>query len=196
MTAAVAGILVGGKARRMGGIPKGLLAIEPGRCIVQHLAAVCMGAGLRRVLVGNRGEYDRLGLERIEDAPPSAGPLSGLVALLRWTGGGWAVLLACDMPFLSPDLVGRLVVATTSTPAAIVAPRRDDSGVWEPLFAAYRVDRVLPIAERRLAQGHRSMQCLIAELGAQVLPLSRREWPSLADWDCAADCQRSAPRPS
>jgi molybdopterin-guanine dinucleotide biosynthesis protein A len=111
----------------------------------------------------------------IDDDPPGVGPVGGLVALLR---EGPAVVVACDMPFVTDALLRRLVAAPVQAP--IVAPRRD--GRWEPLFARYDVS-VLPFARSRIAHGQLGLQGLLDEGGAAELPMEANEWAELADWD-------------
>jgi molybdenum cofactor guanylyltransferase len=183
------GIFVGGASRRMNGQPKGLLAAPDGRPIVERWRALCDAVGLRCVLVGDATAYAALGLASVADARADAGPLGGLVGLLRATTSDDVVALACDMPFVSAALLERLAFSERDAPA--LAPVRD--GRFEPLFARYRRANVLPLAERQLASalaGDRSLQPLLRAAGARPLVLDDAEWASLADWDAPADVTR------
>jgi len=179
----VVGLFVGGAARRMGGAPKGLLTAPGGETIVERWRTLCGTVGLRCFLVGEADAYARLGIERIADARPGAGPLGGLVGLLRAQPTAPVVAVACDMPFVTEALLRRLAFSTST--AAALAPWRDD--LFEPLFARYDPTRVLPLAERQLAGDDLSMQRLLRGAGAERLPLSSDEWPLLADWDEPSD---------
>ncbi len=177
------GLFVGGAARRMGGTPKGLLAAPGGETIVERWRALCGTVGLRCFLVGEADAYARLGIERVADARPGAGPLGGLVGLLRAQPAAPVVAVACDMPFVTEPLLRRLAFSTSI--AAALAPWRDE--LFEPLFARYDPARVLPLAERQLAGDDLSMQRLLRSADAERFPLSPDEWPLLADWDNPAD---------
>lgn len=179
---AVAGVLVGGQATRMGGRAKGLLAAPDGRPIVERWVQILQSVGAQVVLVGASEAYAHLGLERLEDDPPGIGPLGGLVALLRRAGLASALAIACDMPHVSRALVERLVEAPA---APIVAPRRD--GRWEPLFARYDAPRVLPVALARVAARAHALQGLLDAAGAAELPVSAAEMRELGDWDSPED---------
>jgi molybdopterin-guanine dinucleotide biosynthesis protein A len=185
-----AGIFVGGAASRMGGRPKGLLPSPEGAPIVDRLAAILASLGLGVVLVGDAGPYERLGLERIADEPVGIGPLGGLVALLRRAGSSRALALACDMPFVSREIVERLCVTPAAAP--ILAPVR--RGRWEPLCARYDAARVLPLAISQADAGVHSLQRLLVRAGAAPMPLSEREESELDDWDSPEDlgARRSA----
>jgi len=163
----------------MGGQPKGLLRAPSGEPIVERWRTLAGSVGLSSVLVGNAAAYAHFGMEAIADELPGAGPLGGLVALLRSRPEDQIVAVACDMPHVTAGLLNRL--AFSETDAAVLAPWRD--GRYEPLFARYDRVRVCPLATQRLAGADRSLQKLLRAAGTQVLPLSEEEWPLLADWD-------------
>jgi molybdenum cofactor guanylyltransferase len=182
------GLFVGGAARRMGGAAKGLLPAPGGETIVERWRALCGTVELRCVLVGEADAYAGLEIERIADARPGAGPLGGLVGLLRAQPAAPVVAVACDMPYVTEALLRRLAFSTSV--AAALAPWRND--LFEPLFARYDPARVLPLAERQLAGHDLSMQRLLREAGAERFPLSAEEWPLLADWDEPGDLPSSS----
>ena len=180
----VAGIFVGGAGARMGGMAKGLLVSPGGETLIERWRAVLTEAGVGPVLlVGRHPAYAAVaGLEALDDEPPGIGPLGGLVALLRRAGEGTALALACDMPFVSRELVERLVAAP---PAPVVAPRRE--GRWEPLCARYDAPRVLPLAMRAAAGPRHGLGRVLDAAGAVELPLAPGEAAQLDDWDSPAD---------
>lgn len=178
----VAGIFVGGAARRMGGAPKGML-LSGGVPIAERLRDLAARAALEVVLVGENDAYRPLGVPAIADAQQGAGPLGGLVALLRYAEGRVAVALACDLPFVTEGLLERLI---SSEPLAVaVAPRTTHH--WEPLFARYDARRCLPAATRALAAGRHALQPLLDEVGASPLLLSEAERTAMTDWDSPED---------
>jgi molybdopterin-guanine dinucleotide biosynthesis protein A len=179
----VGGIFIGGRGRRMGGVPKGLLLTPSGETMVARWRRLFGELGIAAVLVGSHEAYADVDLENIEDDPPGAGPLGGLVALLTRAGKGRAVAVACDMPFVTLDLLGKLLVA--ESPAPVVAPYHD--GLWEPLFARYDAARVIARARQRASSGEHSLQGLLDELGAAPLPLVDDELRELRDWDRPED---------
>jgi molybdenum cofactor guanylyltransferase len=173
------GIFVGGASSRMGGRPKGLLRAPDGESIVQRWRSLAKAVGLPSVLVGSAGAYTHLGIETVDDDLAGAGPLGGLVGLLKSRPEIQVVAVACDMPYVTADLLKRLAFCPLDAP--VIAPWRD--GRYEPLLARYERARVLPFAERQLVGGDRSLQKLLRDAGAQGLPMSEDEWPLLADWD-------------
>ena len=178
-----AGIFVGGRGARMGGAAKGMLATESGETLVGRWQRLFAELGMRAVLVGRHEAYEGLGMTTIADDPPGIGPLGGLIALLKAAGDGRAVAVACDMPFVSIELLRRLVAHPPGAP--IVAAKRED--LWEPLFARYDAARVLATAETRARAGEHSLQGLLAELQAESLPIDSAEASELRDWDRPED---------
>lgn len=181
----VAGIFVGGASRRMGGTPKGLLLLPSGRTIIDALADAARAAGLEVVLVGRHPAYAALPFPVLDDAPGTAGPLAGLVALLTYAGARTCVALACDAPFVTTPLLQRLLDAP---PAIAVAPR--GSRGWEPFCARYASADALPVLARLHAEGHSRLQTILDALPATELPLSEGDAHALRDWDTPEDIRR------
>jgi len=183
------GLFVGGKARRFGGIAKGWLQTPEGTSIVERTIALSRQAlpDAPLVLVGDASAYEKLGLEAIADAPPGIGPLGGLSALLTESerrGSRTALALACDMPFLSAELIRRLCEHAPEAP--VLAPRPPGQP-WYALTARYAVG-VLPVFRAMIAEGEHKLQRLFERVpGAAVLPLSEAELGALVDWDTPAD---------
>jgi molybdopterin-guanine dinucleotide biosynthesis protein A len=183
MSVNVVGVFVGGKSRRMGGFPKGLLTFE-GVTIVERTIRLARTIASDVVLVGARPEYASLGCSMLPDARPDVGPLGGLVALLEHAKRGVAIGVACDMPRLTESLLSRLADCEPGA-SPILAPR--DGGRWSALFARYDAARVVPIARRRLAESDTSLQALFEELGTAELLLDDEERRNLSDWDTPDD---------
>jgi molybdenum cofactor guanylyltransferase len=187
----VIGIFVGGQGRRMGGVAKGNLVHE-GRSILERTLEACHGLASHGrspsvYLVGESSAYVAPGVLRLLDDPPGVGPMGGLRALLRAAArqNVPALALAGDLPFLTSPLLGRL--CSEAGEAAALAPCAD--GRWEPLFARYRPEWLLPELDAALAGGQRSLQTLFRRLGARAVPLSLSvpEWQELRDWDSPSD---------
>lgn len=182
------GIFVGGEGRRMGGLAKGLLETQSGESVVERLVRIAREAlgDVDVVLVGRAEKYAALGLESLADEPAGIGPVGGLGALLSEgsrRGAPYVLALACDMPFVSPELLAELA----RTEGAAVAPVRDEK--WEPLCARYEPSRAREALERVLASGRRSLWAVLDELGAEALEL-RVAPAELEDWDEPGDLER------
>jgi molybdopterin-guanine dinucleotide biosynthesis protein A len=145
----VSGVIqAGGQSTRMGGEPKALLEVN-GRRIIERVVAAIDGVVDDVLVVTNTPElYRFLGLPMVPDAHPGGGSLGGTYSGLRAATGDAAFTVACDMPFLSPD-VARLVVERAAL-ADVVIPRVGDQ--LETMHASYR-KTCLPHMEAQLRGG-------------------------------------------
>lgn len=180
----VAGIFVGGRSSRMGGRPKGLLEVSPGMTLVDRWRGIFEHLAIPVVLVGEHQAYAHLGLPVLADEL-HAGPLGGLLALLSHAEDRLAIAVACDMPFVSEALVGRLASLPRTAAAPAIAGRR--GGFWEPFFARYDARIVLPVARAEAAASRMTLKGLLAAVNAEELVLTDAEAAELDDWDTPED---------
>ncbi len=175
-----AAIIAGGRARRLGGVPKPFLRVD-GRTIAERQLAVLRPLFGRLWAVvaepGDAAPWDELGVPALTDAVSGAGPLGGVAAALAAVPPeAFVVCVAGDLPFLSPDLLAALRDAPPDAPA--VAPRV--AGRAEPLCARYAA-RLLPDIRARLAGGRLALHRLLEEAERPVW----LEGPALAALDRA-----------
>lgn len=114
MTAPHGVILAGGRATRMGGGDKGLLALGDQRVIdhvIARLRPQCDALALSAN--GDAARFAEFDLPVLPDSmADNPGPLAGVLAGLDWAAMQGAVCIvtaAADTPFFPPDLVARLV---------------------------------------------------------------------------------------
>ncbi len=177
-------VLAGGAGRRLGGRDKAMLDVGDGRPLlsrVLHRLAPWPGpvmvsvhattdrARLAAVLTANR--VDTL----VTDAPleaddaragPLAGLLAGLEAAARDPAVRWLVTVPTDLPFVSPDLLGRLWRArvTAAAPGACAV----SGGRRQSLVALWPVSRAGDLRTAMRTEGVRRVgdwaaRCDLAE---------------------------------
>ncbi len=126
-------IQAGGRSTRMGGEPKALMDLG-GKRIVERIVDVLGSVLSDLLIVTNTPElYAFLGLPMVPDVFPDHGSLGGIYSGLKAANGEAAFTVACDMPFLKPEVV-RLVVSRAGK-ADVVIPRVGDQ--YETLHALY-----------------------------------------------------------
>ncbi len=141
-------IQAGGRSTRMGGRPKALLELG-GRRIIERVVDAVAPSVSDLIIVTNTPElYAFLGLSMVADVYPDGGSLGGIYSGLKAAAGEAAFTVACDMPFLHPEVV-RLVVERAES-GDVVIPRV--GGQLETLHAAY-AKSCLPHIEERLVAG-------------------------------------------
>ena len=140
-------IQAGGKSTRMGGEPKALMTVGGKRIIERVIEAVAPAVGDLLIVTNTPELYAFLGLPMVSDVYSDSGSLGGIYSGLKAATAASAFTVACDMPFLHPDIV-RLVVARASD-GDVVIPRAGDQ--LQTLHAVYAKACLAPIETRLLA---------------------------------------------
>ena len=168
----VVAILCGGRSRRMGGRAKATLPLAGTTvldCVLRSTAALELPCLL---VVENSPEdivltaaLSATGVPQARDRWPDSGPLAGLEAAFVATDAQRVLLLACDLPFLTPDFLMWLLAQAENDSAVPV----DGSGRLQPLCAVFqatcrpRLLEALNARELRLQEFARS-------IGSRLLP--------------------------
>jgi len=134
-------ILAGGKARRMGGIDKGLVSINDRPMIAWVIDA--LRPQVAEVLINanrNHDRYAEFGCPVVADGDRDfRGPLAGFESGMRSARTPYIVVVPCDSPLICDDLVSRLHAAVSGERARIAVAH--DGQRLQPVFAM--LDRTL-----------------------------------------------------
>lgn len=129
------------------------------------------------------GPYANAGIPVLPDESPGLGPLGGLATALRRCSSEWLLVLAVDMPGMTPEFLRTLVDESERTAAGIVpcvaklvglgAGISPSSGAaegrtLEPLAAVYP-RAALALADECLRSGKRKLEVFVHALEAQGL---------------------------
>jgi len=167
-------IQAGGKSIRMGGAPKALVPLG-GRSIIERVVdAVRAVTGDVLIVTNTPALYAHLGLPMVPDVFPDHGSLGGIYSGLAAAPGDAAFTVACDMPFLSVEVVR--LVASRAAEADVVIPQI--AGQWETLHACYAKACLGPI-ERRLRSGRLKVISFFDEV--RVLAITEAQIARLCD---------------
>ena len=140
-------ILVGGKSRRYGQ-NKALVNIN-GVPLIKKVLGVLENLFPSIILVTNTPDtYSFLNLPMFEDKIKGLGPLGGIFTGLNVISEKAGFFVACDMPFLNPDLIR--YQATVRQGYDVVVPTL--SGQFEALHALY-TQNCLPGIEQMIHAG-------------------------------------------
>ncbi len=129
-------LLIGGKSSRMGQ-PKHLITGVTGQTWVEHTVEL-LGPYVAEVVLSGKGDVPESlsQLKRIADLPEVAGPLTGILAAMRWQPNCCWLLIACDMPNITKEALEWLL-ASRSPDSYGTVPRLAEDGFVEPLLALY-----------------------------------------------------------
>jgi len=164
-------ILVGGKSTRMGE-DKAALSFD-GRTSIQRTAAEMAPVTSRVRLVGARQDQGRSPLENVPDIHRHWGALGGIHAALIACRSPWALVVACDLPFLTTELFGRLESLRADPLDAIVPVQPDERP--QPLCAIYRRDTCLSHAERLIEREEHTPRVLLAAVNTRWVQFAELE---------------------
>jgi molybdenum cofactor guanylyltransferase len=175
-------VLAGGQSRRMGK-PKAALTIG-GEPLLGRVARLLLLAVPKVVVVGPP-EVCRLvpDLAVLQDLHPQIGPLGGIETGLLSVTADLVVVVACDMPFINPDLVRAMLRYAQDNPEADVvalhSQERAGEGMMEHLHAVYRRSCLTAVTSA-IAGGSYALHGLFSQLRVQAFPeaLTRQLDPS------------------
>ena len=172
MTQVSAVVLAGGASRRMGVDKR---RIEVGGRTLLELAVDIVGSVADDVVVATR-EGDDLapavaasaGARACADRRPRAGPMGGLEAGLAAAAHEVVLVVASDMPFVSPAVLALLATEARARPESDVVVLEGENGP-APLLGAYRRS-ALGVVSALLDAGERRMSALLAGARCHVIP--------------------------
>lgn len=155
-------IVAGGRSRRMGH-DKALLRLPDGRTTLEATLQIADLAAERVYLaLDTPAHADRL-LQTVGHLPtllfdgvPGEGPLMAMAGAFRQTGVPALVLLAVDMPLVTPPLLHRLAQRAVGYDAAVFTV----DGADQPLPGWYSAT-VVPTLEALVAGGERRLRALL-----------------------------------
>lgn len=163
-------IVAGGESARFSGQPKGLFTVGGVR-IIDRVAVALRGVVRDIVLVANQPDASQW----LRDVPietdqrTERGSLVGLETAVRHARGP-VLVVAWDMPFVTPELLALVVNGLTARVSAVVP---DGPRGPEPMCALY-TSRCLPAIEHGIERGDMRLASFVLRLpGVVRIPLDR-----------------------
>lgn len=126
-------VLAGGKSLRMG-IDKGFLRFHNKtfvQCSIDALKPLVSDI----IIVSDDSNYDILGYKRVTDFIKDAGPVSGIYSGLTGSKSEYNIILSCDIPLISSEVLQKLIDAVDNTSDII---QIESHGKSMPLVALYK----------------------------------------------------------
>ena len=138
-------LLIGGKSSRMGQ-PKHLIQ-EDGITWIERAVAK-LEPQVQQVVLSGSGEVPAslARLARLPDVPGLAGPMAGLLSLLRWQPMVSWLVAACDLPDIDPRAFAWLKALRAPGVRAVLPDLKGD-GHLEPLLAWYDFRCLHPVED-------------------------------------------------
>ena len=156
-------VIAGGKSSRMGA-NKAFLDFHRQTLLDRALAALTEACG-NATIVGDPEAFANFG-PVVADVFAGCGPLGGIHSALLHSSADLNLMLAVDMPFVSPELL-RFILREAEITDAIVTVPRTGRGL-QPLCAVYRRDFV-STAEQALKAGNYKIDATFALVTLRVV---------------------------
>jgi molybdopterin-guanine dinucleotide biosynthesis protein A len=170
-------ILAGGASSRMGE-DKSRLSLG-GRTFVESAAKALRVITPQVSVVSSRPDAASHGLPLVKDLRAGLGALGGLHAALSLCRAEWAAVVACDLPFVTGELLARLASMRADSFDAVV-PLQEDGRV-QPLCALYRARICLGQVEELIHTDELRPRLLLSRVRAR-----RAAFEELRDLESAA----------
>jgi molybdopterin-guanine dinucleotide biosynthesis protein A len=157
-------ILAGGASRRMG-TDKSELLIEQ-QTFTDRIAQTLLQVTDSVTIVGRSGAAT---YPSVPDVYPQWGALGGLHAAFSACTREWAIVVACDLPFVTSQLFTHLADLRLDHEA--VVPIQND-GRPQPLAALYRINPCLQRAAELIEEGRRRPLDLLETIDTRMVPFT------------------------
>lgn len=159
-------ILAGGKNSRMGS-DKAFVKYK-NKYLIEYAIEAFTGICSNILISANDDIYSQFGYLVIEDIFPDTGPMGGIYSCLKHSSSERNVVLPCDMPGVSSDLIHYLI-RNAGIEDTVVAESADKH--IEPLCAIYHKN-TLPLFEKYLLNGEYAMYKLLNDLQVKKVCIS------------------------
>lgn len=162
-------VLAGGRGSRMGGIDKGLQALN-GKPLWRHVADTLQPQVTKLVISANRNldSWQRSGYPIIADTVHGfPGPLAGMLSVMHRIECEWFLFCPCDTPFIPSFLATRLIQQKNASPAVWVHDGERD----HPAVALVNRE-VIGELEAYLTAGERRVMVFLHKIGGHSVDFS------------------------
>jgi molybdopterin-guanine dinucleotide biosynthesis protein A len=163
-----------------------------GVCVLAGGLSTRMGRDKARLRLGSRTMLAEIGAvakhlgltQRVirRDLVPKCGPLGGVYTGLKTSAHDAELFLACDMPFVSAQILERLLGAIRTRDEAVFVTSHGRAG-----FPFLVRCRALPQVARQIARRQFSVQALARVLSARRIPIAPRRAGLLLNINTPAD---------
>jgi molybdopterin-guanine dinucleotide biosynthesis protein A len=136
-----------------------------GRPMIEHVIAALQPVTTSIAIVANDPEYARLGFPIFADSQVGIGPLEAIRTTLRNSNSPRALLVGCDLPFVSVELF-KFLLSICGAYDAVVPTSADDK--LEPLCAIY-CTRALVAVDSLIESGERKVSSLFDRVSTRFV---------------------------
>ncbi|WP_049906685.1 molybdenum cofactor guanylyltransferase [Halorubrum tebenquichense] len=149
-----------------GPVPPGADRASGGDAVVDELAVNCRPD--QRDAIAEALSGVPLPVRWAIDEEPDLGPLAGIGNACRAATEPYAVVVACDMPFVDPAFLAAMREAVAESGAEAAVPRLEDRW-YQTTQAVYATEPAAEACQRALDRGDRKVLALVDQVDAVVV---------------------------
>ncbi len=162
-------ILCGGKSSRMQS-EKGLVLFQE-KPFIEHIIQAILPITDQIKLITATKEYDYLPYQKIPDIISDKGPLGGIYTALTNSEIEFNLILSCDIPLISTELLTELISKHNNEAEVTVFASESK---LHPLIGIYS-KKVLPVIKSAIDNDQLKMMNLIAGIPHQIINIEESE---------------------
>lgn len=160
-------ILAGGQSKRMG-TNKAFVRLKE-KPLIEYALDALQKVTPNVILSAGTEPFHYKNLPVVKDIYPGCGPMGGIYSALRFSNTDLNLVLSCDMPFVSTELLNFLIEEAAEHDADVTLPV-DEQGYRQTLCAVYSKN-MLPQLEKSLLQKKLKLKILIAGVNFRIIPV-------------------------
>ena len=162
-------VLAGGRSRRMG-FNKAEADMQ-GESMLMRMTDKLKEITPTILISSGTVSYPNISLPQIPDEYPQCGPLGGIYSVLKASNTSLNLVVSCDIPLVSIDLLEHIVAKAKKSNALITLPI-DYDGHLQMICAVYHKD-VLPILRQQIDAHLFKMKSLVDLVATEYVEISK-----------------------
>jgi molybdopterin-guanine dinucleotide biosynthesis protein A len=162
-------ILCGGKSSRMQS-EKGLVLYQ-NKPFIEHIIEAALPISNSIQLITNTKDYDYLAYKKIKDIIVDKGPLGGIYTALVYSETEMNLILSCDIPLISTEMLLELIEKHTANFDVSVF---EDNDRIHPLIGIYS-KKILPVLKKAIDKNDLKMMRFISNVKHQLIPIADKK---------------------
>lgn len=160
-------ILAGGQSKRMG-TNKAFVRLN-GKPLIDYALDALNKVTPNVILSAGTESLNYKNLPAVKDVFPGCGPMGGIYSALRFSNTELNLVLSCDMPFISADMLNFLVEKATEYKSDVTLPI-DEEGYFQPLCAVYRKS-MIPCFEQAILRQELKLKWMIEKVNFRIIAI-------------------------
>ncbi len=176
-------ILCGGKSSRMQS-EKGLVLYR-NKAFIEHIIDAVLPISKNIQLVTNSSDYDYLGYKIVKDIVLEKGPLGGIYSALVHSDFDTNLILSCDIPLISTQIIQQLIDNHSDGVAITVF---GDSNRIHPLIGMYSKN-LISVLKNAIDSNSLKMMDFISKSKHQLIPIEEENTKLFKNINSLADLE-------